>query len=147
MCACSHKYILMSVCKYIFVVVQLLSRVWLFVSPCIAAHQAPLSFTISWGLLKFMPIELVMLSNHLILCHPLLLLSSIFPSIRVFYTNFWKLKKKFFLFEFQQKKKMQRVTKRTYKEFWKLMRKGQFTFLPMVEEGSLKSNTFNFKFL
>ena len=49
-----------------------------------AAHQAPLSSTISWSLLKLMSIESVMPSNHLILCHPLLLLPSIFPSIRVF---------------------------------------------------------------
>ena len=49
-----------------------------------AACQASLSFTISQGLLKLMSIELVMPSNHLILCHPLLLLPSIFPSIRVF---------------------------------------------------------------
>ena len=49
-----------------------------------AAHQAPLSSTISWTLLKFMSIESVMLSNHIILCHPLLLLPSIFPSIRIF---------------------------------------------------------------
>ena len=49
-----------------------------------AAHQASLSFTISRSLLNLMPIELVILSNHLILCHPLLLLPSIFPSIRVF---------------------------------------------------------------
>ena len=49
-----------------------------------AAHQASLSFTISQSLLKLMSIELVMPSNHLVLCHPLLLLSSIFPSIRVF---------------------------------------------------------------
>ena len=49
-----------------------------------AAHQAPLSFTISWSLVKFMSFVLVMLSNHFILCHPLLLLLSVFPSIRVF---------------------------------------------------------------
>ena len=48
------------------------------------ACQASLSFTISWSLLKFMFIESVMLSNHLILCHALLLLPSIFPGIRVF---------------------------------------------------------------
>ena len=47
-------------------------------------HQASLSFTIPWSLLKLMPIELVMPSNYLILCCPLLLLPSIFPSIRVF---------------------------------------------------------------
>ena len=66
------------------VVIQLLSRVWLFVTSRTAARQAPLSSTISLSWLKFMPIELVMPSNHLILCHPLLLLPSIFPSIRVF---------------------------------------------------------------
>ena len=54
------------------------------VSPWTAAHQASLFFSISWSLLKFMSIELMMPSNHLILCHPLLLLPSIFPSTRVF---------------------------------------------------------------
>ena len=53
-------------------------------TPGTAARQASLSFTISWSLLKFMSIELVMPSNHLILCRPLLLLLSVFPSIRVF---------------------------------------------------------------
>ena len=52
-------------------------------TPWTAAHQAPLSFTVSQSLLKFIFIELVMLCNHLILCHPLLL-SSVFPSIRIF---------------------------------------------------------------
>ena len=56
----------------------------LFVTPWTAAHQTSLSFTISRSLLKLMSIELMMLSNHLILCQPLLLLPSIFPSIRVF---------------------------------------------------------------
>ena len=58
--------------------------VWLFATPWIAACQAPLSFTISQSLLKFMSVESVMLSNHPILCCPLLLLSSIFPSIGIF---------------------------------------------------------------
>ena len=53
-------------------------------TPWTAAWQASLSITSSWSLLKLMSIELVMPSNHLILCHPLLLLPSIFPSIRVF---------------------------------------------------------------
>ena len=53
-------------------------------TPWAAACQASLSITIFWSLLKLMSIELVMPSNHLILCHPLLLLPSIFPSIRVF---------------------------------------------------------------
>ena len=65
------------------VVVQLLSRVWLFASSWMAAHQTPLPFTISWNLLKLMSIELVMPFNHHILCWSLLL-PSIFPSITVF---------------------------------------------------------------
>ena len=64
--------------------VQSLSCVLYFVTTGTAACQATLSFTISQSLLKFMSIELVMLSNHLILCHPLLFLPSIFPSSRVF---------------------------------------------------------------
>ena len=64
--------------------VQSLSHVWLFVTPWTAAFQASLSITNSWSLLKLMSIELVIPSNHLILCHPLLLPPSIFPSIRVF---------------------------------------------------------------
>ena len=58
--------------------------VWLFTTPWTAAHQASLSFTISQSLLKLISTEWVMLSNHLILFHSLLLLSSIFPSIRIF---------------------------------------------------------------
>ena len=68
----------------IFRSVQLLSCVWLFATPWTAARQASLSITNSRSLLKLMSIELVMPSNHLILCRPLLLLLSIFPSIRVF---------------------------------------------------------------
>ena len=63
--------------------VQALSHVQLFVTPWTAAQQAPLSSTISW-LLRLMSTESVTSSNHLILCHPHLLLSSIFPGIRVF---------------------------------------------------------------
>ena len=68
-----------------FSLVQSLSHVWLFASTWTAAHQASLPITSSWRLLKLMSIESVMPSNHLILCHPFLLLSSIFPSIRVFF--------------------------------------------------------------
>ena len=64
--------------------VQSLSRVRLFATPWIAAHQASLSITNSWSLSKHMSIESVMPSTHLILCHLLLLLPSVFPSIRVF---------------------------------------------------------------
>ena len=66
----------------VVVVVQLLSCVWLFVTPWTSAHQASLSFTFSWSLLKLMSIESMIASNHLILCS--LLLPSVFPSIRVF---------------------------------------------------------------
>ena len=67
-----------------FVVVQLLSCVWFFETPWFAAYQASLSITNSWSLLKPISIESVMPSNHLILCHLLLHLPSVFPSIRVF---------------------------------------------------------------
>ena len=65
-------------------VVQPLSRVRRFATPWTAAHQVSLSFAIAWSLLKLMSVESMMLFNHLILCCPLLLLPSIFPSIRVF---------------------------------------------------------------
>ena len=64
--------------------VQLLSHVWLFATPWSAACQASLTITNSWSLLKLMSIESLIPSNHFILCCPLLLLPSIFPSIRVF---------------------------------------------------------------
>ena len=76
-----HKFLLM----HQFISVQSLSRVRLFVTPWTTACQASLSITnCCWSLPKPMSIESVMSSNHLILCHPLLLLPSIFPSIRVF---------------------------------------------------------------
>ena len=68
----------------VFSSVQSLSCVRLFETSWNAARQASLSITNSWSLLKLMSIELVMPSSHLILCHPLLLPPSIFPSIRVF---------------------------------------------------------------
>ena len=63
---------------------QSLSHVQLFATPWTAAHQASMPITNSWSLLKLMSIESVMPSNHLILCYPILLIPSIFPSIRVF---------------------------------------------------------------
>ena len=71
---------------YSHVVVQLLCCVWLFVTPWTAVCQDSLSFTVSWSLLKLLFIELVMPSKHLFLCHPLFLLPSMFPSIRVFFS-------------------------------------------------------------
>ena len=67
--------------------VQSLSCVQIFVIPQTAEHHSSLSFTIAWSLLKLMFIKSVMPSNHLILCHPLLLLPFIFPSIRVFFNE------------------------------------------------------------
>ena len=75
-----HMHYLLYCC---FVVVQLLSRVWLSVPPWTAACHACLSFTISWSLFTFMSVESMIPSNYPILCYPLLL-PSIFPSIRVF---------------------------------------------------------------
>ena len=69
---------------FTFSSVQSLSRVWFLATPRTAAHQASLSISNSLSLLKLMSIESVMPSNHLTLCHPLLLLPSIFTSIRVF---------------------------------------------------------------
>ena len=83
---CWEGILLKILCKLIFFshqFSQLLSRVQFFATPRTAAHQTSLSITNSWSLLEFMFIESVMPSNHLILCPPLLLLPSIFPSIRV----------------------------------------------------------------
>ena len=71
-------------CSVQFSSVQSLSHVRFFATPWTAAGEASPSITNSQSLLKLMPIELVMPSNHLILCHPLLLLPSIIPSVRVF---------------------------------------------------------------
>ena len=71
-----------------FTSVQLLSHVRLFVTLCVAVCQASLSVTNSWSLLTLMSFESVMPSKHLILCRPLLLLPSVFPSIRVFSNEF-----------------------------------------------------------
>ena len=89
-----------TLCDAIISSVQLLSHVQLFATPWTAARQASLSITKSWSLLRLMSIKLVMPSNRLILCHILLLLPSIFPSIRVFsnesalcirWPNYWSL--------------------------------------------------------
>ena len=88
-----HWYMSVILCQYqfwnlevrlYFVSVQLLSHVWLFLTPWTAASQASLSIINSWSLLKLMSIESVMPSSHLTLCHPLLPLPSVFHSIRVF---------------------------------------------------------------
>ena len=87
-----HLFLLPLLFILIFInsIVQLLNCVWLLVTPRTAACQASLSITISWSLLKLMSLESAMPSNHLILCHPLLLLPLIFPNIRCF-SNEWAL--------------------------------------------------------
>ena len=80
----STRYYLLLISLLCLDTVQSLSRVWLFVTPWTAAHQASLSIINSWSILKLMFIESMMPSNHLILCRPLLLLPSIFPRIRIF---------------------------------------------------------------
>ena len=77
-------YVCVCVCVCVLLVVQLLSNVQLFVTPWTAAYWASLSITNSQSLPKLMSIDSVMPSSHLILCQPLLLLPSIFPSIRIF---------------------------------------------------------------
>ena len=79
----SRNFLLLLYNKF-FVVVKSLTHVPLFATPWTVAHQASLSITTSQSFLKLMSIESVIPSNHLILCHPLLLLPSVFPSIRVF---------------------------------------------------------------
>ena len=81
-CFCKTEFHMVSCCLFSWV--QSLSRVWLFATPWTAARQASLSITNSRSLPKPMSVELVMPSNYLLLCHPLLLPPSIFPSIRVF---------------------------------------------------------------
>ena len=77
----NHVHFFLFIIKILIVTVQLLSHVRLFSTPWTIACQAPLSFTVSWSLLKFMSIESVMLSNHLVLFCPLLL-PSLVPSIK-----------------------------------------------------------------
>ena len=78
------SFLLIIVKQIQFSSVQSFSHIQLFEIPCTVAHQTSLSITNSWSLFKFMSIESMVPSNHLILCHPLLLPPSIFPSIRVF---------------------------------------------------------------
>ena len=83
-CGISHENSWLYLVVFVVAIVQSLSHVQLFATPWTAGYQASLSFTISRRLLKLKSIELVMPSNHLVLCLPLLLLPSIFPNIRVF---------------------------------------------------------------
>ena len=87
-------------CSGIFSSFQSLSRVWIVATPWTAAHQASLSITNTQSLLKLMSIKLVMPSNHLIFCHPLLLLPSIFPRIREWVSSLHQVAKVYWRFSF-----------------------------------------------
>ena len=120
----------MEIKKYI--AVQSLSCVRFFVIPWTAARQASLPFTISQSLLKLMSIESMMLSNYLILCCPLLLLPSVFPSIRVFFNKSdlcirWP---KFWSFSFRI---------RPFNEYSGLISFRIDWFVPLSVQGTLKS--------
>ena len=117
---------------YQFSLVQSLSRVRLFATPWIIACQASLSITNSWNLLKFMSIESVMPSNHLILCHPLLLLPLIFPSIRVFSNEsvLWIRWPKFWSFSFSISPSNEHPGLTSFRMDW---------LAPLEVQGTLKS--------
>ena len=121
---------------------QLLSHVWLFATTWTAAHQASLSFTLSRSLLKLMSIDSVMPSNHLILCHPLLLLRSIFSSIRVFSNEqaLWFKSPKYWSFSFSIIPSNEYSGLISFRIDW---------FDLLVVQGTLKSilHTINYSFL
>ena len=121
---------------YLFISVPSFSHVWLFATPWTEACQASLSFTISWSLLKFMSIESVIPSLHLILCHTLLLLPSVFLSIKVFFPpQIYK------LYHFKGRKL--RGTKETLDESergeWKSWLKIQHSKTKTMASGSINS--------
>ena len=120
--------------------VQFLSCVWLFVTPWTAACQASLSFTNSQSLLKLMSIESVMPSDHLILCYPLLLLPSVFPSIRVFsnesvlhirWPNYWS-----FSFSISPSKKYSGLI--SFRMNWFHLPEGEGTLKSLLQHHSSK---------
>ena len=122
--------------------VQSLSHVQLFVTPWTAACQAFLSITNAWSLLKLMSSESVMPSNHLILCRPLLLLSSIFPSIRVFsnesvlhirWPKYWN-----FSFSISSSNEYSRLI--SVKIDWFYLFAVQGTFMSLFQHQSLKAS-------
>ena len=122
--------------------VQSLSHVQLFVTPWTTAHQAFLSSTNSWSLLKLMSIESVMPSNHLILCHPLLLPPSIFPNIRVFSNEStlhirWP---KFWSFSFSIRPSNEYSGLISYRMDWLALLAVQGTLKSVIQNQSLKAS-------
>ena len=127
----------------VLVLVQSLSGVQLFSTPGTAGWQAYLSLTISWRPLKLMPIELVMPSNHLILCHLLLLLPSIFPSIKAF-SNDSALRKrwlKYWNFRFNISPSKEYSALISFRIAWFDLRAVQGTLKSLLQHHSSKAST------
>ena len=122
--------------------VQLLSHVRLFATQWTAACQASLSIANSRSLLKLISIESVIPSNHLILCHPLLLLPSIFPSIRVFPNEFSSLHQVAKVLEFQLQHQSSQWIFRTdfFRIDWSDLLAVQGTFKSLLQHHSLKAS-------
>ena len=126
---------------FLVVIVQSLSCVWLFVIPWIAAHQASLSSTISWSLLKFMSTESAMLPNYFIFYLPLSLLPSIFPSIKGFsnelaFPNRWS---KYLSFSFSISPFNEYSGLISFRTVWLDLLAVQGTFKSLLQHHSLKA--------
>ena len=127
---------------YVCVCVQSLSPVWLFVSPWTEVCQASLSFTVSWSLLKFLSIELVMPDNHLILCCPLLLLLSVIPSESSLHirTSHWS-------FSLSISSSNEYSVLISFRIYWFDLLAVQGTFNSILQHHSLKTNSLAFSLL
>ena len=129
--------------------VQSLSRVWLFVTPWVAAHQASLSNTNFWSPPKLRSIELVMQSNHLILCSPLLLLPTIPPSIRVF-SNESALRirwPKYWCFSYNIRPSNEHSRRISFRMNWLDLLEVQRTFKSLLQHHSSKASILHSAFL
>ena len=124
------------------VVVQLLSYICLFATPRTAARQASLSFTVSWSLLKFMSIELVMPDNHLILCRPLLLLPSVIPS-----ESSLHIKASHWSFSLSISSSNEYSVLISFRIYWFDLLAVQGTFNSILQHHSLKTNSLAFSLL
>ena len=124
--------------------VQSLSRVWLSATPWIAAHQASLSITNSWSLLKLMSIESVIPSSHLILCLPLFLLPPIPPSIRVFSNESTLLTRwpKYWSFSFSVSPSNEHPGLIYFRMDWLDLLEVQGTLKSLLQQHSLKASIF-----
>ena len=124
--------------------VQLLSCVWFFATPWTAGHQASLSITSSWSPPKPISTESVMPSNHLILCHPLLILPSVFPSIRVFSneSTLWIRWPKYWSFSFSISPSNEHPGLSSFRMNWLDLLAVQGTLKSLLQHHSLKASIF-----